>query len=107
MIRAVPLFVAAALCAPGASLAQTIRFSLDGISLTYQEVREGRSSTGQGTGAGLELRIGRFRLDARGYHADVTPDYDSRNGPVNIVGLVRRPRRRIDRSRSRRGEILG
>ena len=74
MIRAVSLLVAAALCGPGVSVAQTIRFSFDGISLTYQEVREGRSSTGQGSGAGLELRIGRFRLDARGYQADVTPD---------------------------------
>ncbi len=74
MIRAVPLLVAAALCAPGASLAQTIRFRFDAISLTYQEVREGRSSTGQGGGAGLELRIGRFRLDARGFQADITPD---------------------------------
>ncbi len=73
-MRAIPLLVVAALCAPGASLAQTIRFSFDGISLTYQEVRDGRSSTGQGGGAGLELRIGRFRLDARGYQADVTPD---------------------------------
>ncbi len=74
MMRAAPLLVAAALCAPSASLAQTVRFSFDGVSLTYQEVREGRSSTGQGAGAGLEVRIGRFRLDARGYQADVTPD---------------------------------
>ena len=74
MNRSVLLLLAAALFAPGASLAQTIRFRFDGVSLTYQEVREGRSSTGQGGGAGLELRIGRFRLDARCYRADITPD---------------------------------
>ena len=93
MIRAVPLFVAAALCVPGVSLAQTVRFSFDGISMTYQEVREGRSSTGRGGGAGLELRLGRFRLDARGYQADLTPDsggpgYEFRQVDVRVSFAV-------------------
>ena len=42
--------VAVALCTPQGILAQTIRFNFDAVSLTYQAVREGRSSTGQGGG---------------------------------------------------------
>ncbi len=85
--------VAVALCAPQGILAQTIRFNFDGVSLTYQEVREGRSSTGQGGGGGIELRVGRFRLDARAYTARLEPDsggseYDFKQVDVRVSYAV-------------------
>ncbi len=85
--------VAVALCAPQGILAQTIRFNFDGVSLTYQEVREGRSSTGQGGGGGIELRVGRFRLDARAYTARLKPDsggseYDFKQVDVRVSYAV-------------------
>jgi len=85
--------VAVALCVPQGILAQTIRFNFDGVSLTYQEVREGRSSTGQGGGGGIELRVGRFRLDARAYTARLEPDsggseYDFKQVDVRVSYAV-------------------
>ena len=85
--------VAVALCAPQGILAQTIRFNFDAVSLTYQEVREGRSSTGQGGGGGIELRRGRFRLDARAYIARLEPDsggseYDFKQVDVRVSYAV-------------------
>ncbi len=85
--------VAVALGAPQGILAQTIRFNFDGVSLTYQEVREGRSSTGQGGGGGIELRVGRFRLDARAYTARLEPDsggseYDFKQVDVRVSYAV-------------------
>lgn len=85
--------VAVALCAPQGILAQTIRFNFDAVSLTYQEVREGRSSTGQGGGGGIELRVGRFRLDARTYTARLKPDsggseYDFKQVDVRVSYAV-------------------
>lgn len=85
--------VAVALCAPQGILAQTIRFNFDAVSLTYQEVREGRSSTGQGGGGGIELRVGRFRLDARAYTARLEPDsggseYDFKQVDVRVSYAV-------------------
>ena len=85
--------VAVALCAPQGILAQTIRFNFDGVSLTYQEVREGRSSTGQGGGGGIELRVGRLRLDARAYTARLQPDsggseYDFKQVDVRVSYAV-------------------
>ncbi len=84
---------AVALCAPQGILAQTIRFNFDGVSLTYQEVREGRSSTGRGGGGGIELRVGRFRLDARAYTARLEPDsggsaYDFKQVDVRVSYAV-------------------
>jgi hypothetical protein len=85
--------VAVALGAPQGILAQTVRFNFDGVSLTYQEVREGRSSTGQGGGGGIELRVGRFRLDARAYTARLEPDsggseYDFKQVDVRVSYAV-------------------
>ncbi len=85
--------VAVALCAPQGILAQTLRFNFDGVSLTYQEVREGRSSTGRGGGGGIELRVGRFRLDARAYTARLEPDsggseYDFKQVDVRVSYAV-------------------
>ena len=85
--------VTVALCAPQGILAQTIRFNFDAVSLTYQEVREGRSSTGQGGGGGIELRVGRFRLDARAYTARLEPDsggseYDFKQVDVRVSYAV-------------------
>ena len=84
---------AVALCAPQGILAQTIRFNFDGVTLTYQEVREGRSSTGRGGGGGIELRVGRFRLDARAYTARLEPDsggseYDFKQVDVRVSYAV-------------------
>lgn len=65
----------------GATDAQMVRFRLDAIGLTYQEIDEDRgASVGQGLGAGLEFRLGRFRLDARGYGAHVDPPRDTQVG---------------------------
>ena len=50
---------------------QIVRLRLEGIALTYQEVRDGRISTGSGGGAGIELALKRFRLDIRAYTAKV------------------------------------
>ena len=85
--------VAVALCTPQVILAQTIRFNFDAVSLTYQEVREGRSSTGQGGGGGIDLRVGRFRLDARAYTARLEPDsggskYDFKQVDVRVSYAV-------------------
>lgn len=54
--------------------AQTVRVRLEGIGLTYQEVREGRDGFGAGGGAAVELRVKRFRLVASAYNAHVEPD---------------------------------
>ena len=74
MKRAAPLFLAIALCAPRDGLAQVIRFNFDAVGLTYQEVSPGREATGRGGGGGIEIRVGRFRLDARAFTARVEPD---------------------------------
>lgn len=68
----IPLLLLAAV--PAALRAQTVRFRLEGIGLTYQEVREGRDGFGAGGGVAVELRVKRFRLVASGYQAHVEPD---------------------------------
>lgn len=61
--------------------AQTLRFRLDAVGLTYQEINEDRGAAlGRGLGGGLEVRLGRFRLDARGYSARVDPPRDTQVG---------------------------
>lgn len=54
--------------------AQTFRLKLDGVSLTYQENREGRQAVGAGGGAGVELRIKKLRFDGRVYAAKMEPN---------------------------------
>jgi hypothetical protein len=83
------------LCAPRAGMAQTIRFNFDAIGLTYQEVREGREATGTGGGGGIEIRVGKFRLDARAYSAQLEPDsggtpYDFKQIDVRVSFAVNR-----------------
>jgi len=45
--------------------AQTVRFKLEGVGLTYQEIADGREGDGGGGGAGIELRLQRLHLDVR------------------------------------------
>lgn len=74
MRRVVAPAVLVLLCAPGTIVAQTVRVNLDAIGLTYQEVRKGREATGKGGGGGVEVRVGRFRLDARASAVTLEPD---------------------------------
>jgi hypothetical protein len=72
-----------------------VRFNFDAVGLTYQEVREGREATGTGGGGGVELRVGRFRLDARAYAAQLEPDsggssYDFKQIDVRVSFAVHR-----------------
>jgi hypothetical protein len=53
---------------------QRVRLRVDGIALTYQEVAGGRDAVGAGGGGGLEISLGRFRLDGRIHSARVAPD---------------------------------
>ena len=95
MTRTLGFLVVVLLCAPRIGMAQTIRFNLDAIGLTYQEVREGREATGTGAGGGIELRVGKFRLDARAYSAQLEPDsggtpYDFKQIDVRVSFAVNR-----------------
>ena len=49
--------------------AQTVRFHLEGVGLTYQEFEDGRQAVGAGGGGGIEVRVWRVRLDVRAYSA--------------------------------------
>jgi len=74
----VPVTGALLLLLVGGAQAQTVRFRLDAVGLTYQEISEDRGAAlGQGLGAGIELRLGRFRLDGRGFSAKVDPARDT------------------------------
>jgi len=67
--------------AAGAASAQTIRIGIEGVSLTYSEIDEGRRSEGKGTGGTVTVRRGRFMLEARGLAATVDPQ-GSGSGPA-------------------------
>ena len=54
--------------------AQKVRIRVDAVALTYQEIQDGRDAIGAGGGGGIELRFGRFRIDARAHTARVDPD---------------------------------
>lgn len=75
-MRTVAAVCVLVLMTPAVTGAQTIRFRLDAVGLTYQEAREGRDAVGGGGGGGIELRVKRFRLEARAYTARVEVDGD-------------------------------
>lgn len=54
--------------------AQRVRLRVDGIALTYQEITDGRDAVGAGGGGGIEVNIGRFRVDGRIHTAAIDPD---------------------------------
>lgn len=74
MTRGVLGVLAFAMLAPVYLSAQTVRFKLDAIGMTYQEAREGRDGIGAGVGGGIEWRFKRFRFDVRAFGVNVDPD---------------------------------
>jgi len=64
------------LAAPRATPAQTVRFGLQGVGLTYSEIDQGRRAEGGGLGGTLSVRWRRFLLDASGMGARLDPKGD-------------------------------
>ena len=54
--------------------AQTVRFRADAIAVTYQEISGARDAVGAGGGGGIELRFGKFHIDARAHSVMIDPD---------------------------------
>ncbi len=54
--------------------AQTVRFRADAIAVTYQEISGTRDAVGAGGGGGIELRFGKFQIDARAHSVMIDPD---------------------------------
>ena len=74
MTRTIVGALTVALLAPASLTAQSVRFKIDAIGMTYQEAREGRDGIGAGLGGGVEWRIKRFRFDIRALGVRVDPD---------------------------------
>lgn len=73
-MRLILLGLALATLMPAVLSAQSVRFKLDAIGMTYQEAREGRDGIGAGAGGGVEWRYKRFVFDVRAFGVRVDPD---------------------------------
>ena len=77
MIRCgVVLVVLLGLATPQVAPAQTVRFGLQGVGLTYSEIDQGRRAEGGGLGGTFSVRWRRFLLDASGMGARLDPKGD-------------------------------
>lgn len=80
MIRTVPALLLLGWLLPAAAPAQTVRFGLQGVGVTYSEINQGRRAEGGGVGGTFSLRWRRFLLDASGMKARMNPK-GSAGGP--------------------------
>ena len=77
MIRCGVVLVALlGLATPQVAPAQTVRFGLQGVGLTYSEIDQGRRAEGGGLGGTFSVRWRRFLLDASGMGARLDPKGD-------------------------------
>jgi hypothetical protein len=58
---------------PAAAPAQTVRFGLQGVGITYSEINQGRRAECGGVGGTFSVRWRRFLLDASGMKARLDP----------------------------------
>lgn len=78
------------LIGPSIAAAQTVRLGVDAVGISHAEINENRRVNGTGVGGQITVRVGRFRLEASGYTAQMTDtpegveEFDLLQGDVRV-----------------------
>ncbi|MFQ5705203.1 MAG: hypothetical protein ACE5HT_14435 [Gemmatimonadales bacterium] len=74
--------------------AQTFRWGVHSVAMTYRDQTEDREADGVGIGGVVALQVGRFGIEATGWHVNLDPDasdlqsFDLLQGDVRASFLV-------------------
>ncbi len=73
-MRILPLVLVFLYAAAPAASAQVLRFGVQAVTVTHDEIREGKRADGTGIGGSIEVRYGRLLFEGRGYSASLNAD---------------------------------
>lgn len=74
--------------------AQIFRWGVHSVAMTYRDQTEDREADGVGVGGVVALQVGRFGIEATGWHVNLDPDasdlesFDMLQGDVRVSFLV-------------------